>query len=156
MIEISNKRIYKYSKNIRDFVLFLNENYDISEKINLYIIYKSSVAYDNFPCFGFFSINGPGLQKNIFVASDLRKYKKLKNENKKILFILETIAHELVHYFQYKRGVELHERKIQESSCKILKNYIEDKKYSEFSIMLRGELKKYINNKNKEEFYAIK
>lgn len=124
----------------KDFAAFLREKYFFPLRINVYI--KSSrriTAADGEKVVGtFFSYFDIAKPPYIRVAAgDYIELCKEYNKKEAIIKILQTLAHELTHYFQYINDIKLtkigEERQATNYSFYIIEEYIEyrKKKYSE-------------------------
>jgi hypothetical protein len=149
----ANNKIGKRSREIRDFISFINDNYDISHKILCKVVnYPCVYADDQAPAFGIFWYGTTRGKKVIEIANDLEWYrKKYKGLTKKFIIyhILHTLAHEIYHYFQLRDNKPVTENWVNHQANKILIDYVESGhcKY----------VKKYLENKSKSAncFFAI-
>jgi len=131
MIEIENKYIKSRGAEIRSLVNFLNKNYDIPHLVHLHIL-QFPCVYDEErnPAFGLFYVEADDSVR-IEIANELEWYEKAlkKKLGKKFCtaIVLETLAHETYHYFQYRDNKKIIENWVDHQSEKILIKYLNSK-----------------------------
>ncbi|MFW5794303.1 MAG: hypothetical protein ACOCV1_02360 [Bacillota bacterium] len=129
-IIIKNKRINKRGKEIRNFIDYINREYDVPHVVSLYV-FDFPCVYDdnNCPAFGVI-----GFEKEIIIelANDLEWYSKIYRESSSKKFyvfsILQILAHEIYHYFQFRDKKSIIENWVYHQSKKILLDYVNNNK----------------------------
>lgn len=122
-IEITNKRINKRSKEIRNFIKYLNSEFYIPHKVKLEIIDYPCIFFNkNYVCFGLFYSYYNNFK--IKIVNDLEFY-RLGNK-KSIYFTLQTISHEIYHYFQFLNSKNVIENWVDHNAHKIVFNYVKN------------------------------
>ena len=127
-IQIANK-IKAYKKEISNFVSFINSNNDIPDKIFLNT-FNTPFVFDsnNKPSFGlFYKDENENLRIAVAIKiKDLEKfkYKDITFSRQDCLYIiLETIAHEFLHYIQYKNNKKFYEKGLDNKALNMIKKY---------------------------------
>lgn len=130
-IKITNK-VKTYKKDIFNFVEFINSNNNIPDDI-LLTTFNTPFVFDskNKPAFGvFYMDNYKKLRINIAIKiKELEQYKNIKFNRKDCVYIiLETIAHEFLHYIQYKNNKKFTERGLDDRALCMIKCYLDTNK----------------------------